>query len=481
MGFLVLALKGAYSLRAPGFTREFWEDEVHHSYPILVSSGLWDLRENLAPQLQPALDYVLRMVFWFPLFGHQEFGLRFPSLIYGLVGCVLAGVLAFAAARRGGLAPLVALAVSVPATIWATMHPVDIAYSSEARHYSLVALVSIVWCWLFFFRMRRDWAFWLGTAAFLNVHFFALTMVIPCLILEALLLPREERWRATIRYAKWGAVLVLLTVVLNLPAFKWLVRRPPGQVAAAFKWSEGLELWKTYGRIASESLPVWLWPFVLATGFGFAFSRRESRRTALILAGYLLAILPLVLIVIRMRSSYDFGARYFTPWHGLAWAALVLASVTLARAVSKFGGKSAIAGGFALALLTVTEPMAAFGRAVAAPMPSLPRGDFTDMARFYEHLKVSGKPILVLHQLCWAHDVPLMYLQKIGTPPAGPVEVVDAAGCLTLPQDVRPKAEAFLKAHPEATVLFIKKNGTCAECVRIISDRQDVQKILAEL
>ena len=60
--------------------RGFFVDEGYQSNAILASKNLKELTDRTNIHFAPYLDFLLRRQVWYPLFGHQELGLRLPSL-----------------------------------------------------------------------------------------------------------------------------------------------------------------------------------------------------------------------------------------------------------------------------------------------------------------------------------------------------------------------------------------------------------------
>src|SRR4051812_24498797 len=91
VGFSILG----YLARIEHFTRPFWLDEATHALGILESKSFASLQSNISWHLQPIFDYFLRKYFWFPIFGHQEFGLRLPGFIFSLMTVISVAILAY--------------------------------------------------------------------------------------------------------------------------------------------------------------------------------------------------------------------------------------------------------------------------------------------------------------------------------------------------------------------------------------------------
>jgi len=153
---LIFALAGllvvrALDLRVPEMTRPVWEDEVHHNYVILASADMGQLRHNSRYlfQYQPLFDFWTRKTLWFPFLGINERAMRIPALVYGVALVLLVyafALISFAVRMKLWWAALLAFC----AALWVVNNPTMVHFSAEARHYSLIALASTLWCGLLF-------------------------------------------------------------------------------------------------------------------------------------------------------------------------------------------------------------------------------------------------------------------------------------------------------------------------------------------
>ena len=111
-------------------------DIIYAGRPL--SEMFWYLADQ---GLHPPLHYVWLHA-WLALVGQTEFAARFASVIPG----VLTAPLAFAAAREvfRGRKPEAALAAGVPAALLVACSPFLIAYSQQARMYSLATLMALL-------------------------------------------------------------------------------------------------------------------------------------------------------------------------------------------------------------------------------------------------------------------------------------------------------------------------------------------------
>ena len=131
---LLFGLLAAFALRLYRLDgQSLWYDEGVTA--MLARLGPGELARWTANDIQPPL-YYLQMAAWSALAGVSEFALRFPSVFWGVLAVPL---LARLALRLAGRRP------ALLAALLATLHPLLLYYSQEARMYSLlVALVILL-------------------------------------------------------------------------------------------------------------------------------------------------------------------------------------------------------------------------------------------------------------------------------------------------------------------------------------------------
>lgn len=168
--------------------QSLWLDEL---FSVVFShSGLSapEIAATYADDVHP-LGYPLILHFWLELFGDTAFAARALSAVFGVLG--VAAV--FAAGRRyfGTRAGLFAAVVT-------SVNAFHIAYSQEARAYSLVFLLSTVSYWAYLSVLERPaWrtavGYGLATAATMHVHYYAFLLVFGQ-VAAALVLGGLRRW-----------------------------------------------------------------------------------------------------------------------------------------------------------------------------------------------------------------------------------------------------------------------------------------------
>jgi 4-amino-4-deoxy-L-arabinose transferase-like glycosyltransferase len=208
----------AFALRVSGLEyQSLWRDEVD---AIRFATG--PLAEVLRLFVEPGQNgplYYLLLRPWLLLAGQSEFGLRFSSVIPG----VLAVVLVYRLSRR--LLPYAqssrSEAVSLLAALLAATSPYLVWYSQEGKMYALVVVLTLVSMDRFLAAVHRGgcrrWtAYVVATTAAFYVHLLAILLV-PVQLITLLLAGHRtlrERWRA------WLVSLAVL-LVPYLPLAAW--------------------------------------------------------------------------------------------------------------------------------------------------------------------------------------------------------------------------------------------------------------------
>jgi len=457
------ALLRALELRLAVFARPLWEDEVHHNYAILKSPSLSGMREEplFLWQYQPLLDHALRKLVWFPLLGHDERALRLPSLFWGLSLVAALFALALAQLRQRGLSSPAALLLALCAALWAAGSPEAIHEATEARHYSFVALASLLWfAALLLAEGPRHKRLAAASLLFANLHFFSLPMISLAYAGLAAGALREGRRRDAMLFsAALGAVL-LCTLAVNEPQLALLMQRPPG-VRTTTTLGPALrgagELWLAYQSQLSLPLPAWgLWLGLAAA------ARFAPRLRALPLLAGLFAGLPLFFVYFRLRSAYPFYPRYYAAFFGLGAVSLLMV-LDAGAALLEQAPRSARALALVATALLFGLPAHALGLVRDARGMKLPPANFSPYFVEYEALKQRARPLLVLQSHCFASDIPMLYLRFQGAPAQEGFTVLDSNGCgLELPLARGYLRELLARPGPPALLVLDQKEEPCS-------------------
>ncbi len=130
---LLALLLLAFALRVYALdAQSLWYDEAVTAQ--VAQQGLGELARWTADDIQPPLYYAL-VAGWTRLAGTGEWALRFPSVVFGLLMVALAYVLG----RR-----LFGRPAGRVAALLASLHPLWIYYSQEARMYTLLTALGML-------------------------------------------------------------------------------------------------------------------------------------------------------------------------------------------------------------------------------------------------------------------------------------------------------------------------------------------------
>jgi mannosyltransferase len=176
-------------------------------------------------ELPPAYYVLLRAWTW--LAGRGEFALRYPSVMFGVLGVALI----YRIGRRG-----LGSGVGVLSALILALQPFHFYYSQDARPYSLMALEALLMVY-FFDRLCRDrrLRWWLAfglTGAFAVLTHYWMAFVVAALCVY-LLLHLRAHWRLALPW--FGGLIAVGVVMLG-----WLVTSRAGRLAwrtlQGFSW-----------------------------------------------------------------------------------------------------------------------------------------------------------------------------------------------------------------------------------------------------
>ncbi|MEW6516914.1 MAG: glycosyltransferase family 39 protein [candidate division FCPU426 bacterium] len=150
--------------------QSLWLDEIGQ---VITASSSWhDLFRIVGTHLSPPLDYILLK--FFLVFGKADWIVRLPAAIYGILSIPVFYLLArYFIGKTQAWVP----------TMYFTLSPMAIAYSQEARMYSLFLLLSLVslyltvrWC------EEQSWPWAIGLGAvnglLLLTHYFGMFVMV---------------------------------------------------------------------------------------------------------------------------------------------------------------------------------------------------------------------------------------------------------------------------------------------------------------
>ncbi|RME75270.1 MAG: hypothetical protein D6784_08250, partial [Chloroflexi bacterium] len=290
--------------------QSYWLDEAWTVYFAGLSPREM-FRYLLTTEAHPPF-YHPSTIFWRQLVGASEYGMRYYSLLFG----VLAVPLTYRLGRdlltpRAGLIAAVLVAFA-PYQVW---------HSQEARMYSLLTATAALSMWSFVNLLRKGGWRWqalyiLGTVWALASHYHAVMVIGVQGLYLLLTLPRSRRY-----LLRWGVAL-LGVILLYAPwlAVSWDLLKNRAN------WVPQTTLGEAYLRSAvayslNEFVPrqqaVWLiLPFLALFGLGlWAAARRRHPLPALpLLAAFSLAPILVAWLYGELRpNSVAFLERYLIP------------------------------------------------------------------------------------------------------------------------------------------------------------------------
>ncbi|MDP2860288.1 MAG: glycosyltransferase family 39 protein [bacterium] len=211
---IILILFLAVFLRLVNLSQSFWLDE---SISALMAIKPFPFQwTGLGNDFQPPLYYLI-LHFW-QNFGHSEWWLRLPSVIFG-TGTV------YMVYRLGK--ELKGENFGFLASFLMAIAPYHIYYSQEARMYSLVVFLTTV---AIFFFLKSQWPLYFLTSVFaLYTHYFFF-FILFSLGIYTIFFKREilKSWLAATAAAGFAFLFWLPTFLVQLSGGKWLSENLPG-------------------------------------------------------------------------------------------------------------------------------------------------------------------------------------------------------------------------------------------------------------
>ena len=220
----------------------------------------------------PAYPFLIKT--WIAFFGSGETALRFPSMIFSLLGVpilFLFGKKLFSV--RAGLIAALLLAVS----------PYSINYAQEARMYSLLGLLCLVSFYAFYRFIRDDSRFFLAVCLLANTASIYVSYSGGLIILAEsfILISSFFKWRLL---KAWMINQVILLVLISpiLPIFLAKVSNPVGisWISLSFDYRDLFRGIFSYlsGDLSGRASPLAYLPLICLIGLGyFRFGRGRPR------------------------------------------------------------------------------------------------------------------------------------------------------------------------------------------------------------
>jgi len=298
-------------------------------------------------------------------FGDSEAALRLPSLIAGvaLIPMVFAAGRALYDRRTG-----------LVAAVLATIAPIVVWYSQEARMYALLMLLAVVAVWALYRAIEtgsaRYWApYALASAAMIWTHYFAILLVLVLQGALVVMVWRRRRWESSRRLVRGAVAATVAIAVLCAPLAPFAIDQFMANEAAGKGFDQPSRaggnvdnevsvyaaltngIWAVWGYHSDETMErlAALWPMLMLFAL-LLLGRGRSRATYLLIA---VAMAPAVLLTgLALAHPFLFelrynlaavplflllGARLIASWPSgpaLRWALGGLAAITLLAGVA---------------------------------------------------------------------------------------------------------------------------------------------------
>ncbi len=388
----------AFALRV--FRLDFqslWYDEAFSAY--LAHFDLATITTRTAADIQPPLYYYL-LHFWIVCAGDSELALRFLSLIFG----VLTIPLLFVTARR-----LFDRNAALIAALLATLAPLYVWYSQEARMYTLITFLSLLSSYALLRALAdprgetRGWIVFVGAnIAAVYTHYFAFVVIAFQLLYVVVSSFRFHGFRLPnlrLGTLKPATVAFLVILLAFLPWTPFVLARFGQDVSywrGALKLDEALRhilINFTMGESVLEAQAQWIaagWLGCLAVGMLALVIQnskhpltRSSTHSLTFVILYL--VIPLALLLFLFSRNPKFNARYLMI---ASPAFFLLLSAGLAGLHLIFQRGRVVARIIAGALL-ITEYGLLFTSALYADYniyfdPAFTKADFRSVARYID-------------------------------------------------------------------------------------------------
>ncbi len=260
------------------------------------------------------------------LFGDSEFGIRYTSVLFGMVAVALMG--AFARVLRFALNPAQTVLALVAMALMA-IHPLTVYHSRWGRMYAISLALTLASTLVMVLLVRRPTrarfaAYIALTLLALNVHYFAGYIIIAQNLYVFVVLGSrmvtdwlQRRRAASLRTLGIWVAAEVITAVLFFPWF-WLMR----QIIFAYSGTSYSPTWDQFVQATTDTLftqglpPLWAWllmAFALVLTWLLVWRRSgtsPSRQLESLLLLLLYFATPLVLVWYGSRTKATFTARY---------------------------------------------------------------------------------------------------------------------------------------------------------------------------
>lgn len=310
--------------------RSFWSDEI---WQIEVARHTSDIKTVIIPPLpsgvnqysraEPRLSHFI-IYHFMRKFGENEFIVRFPSVIVGILSIVFIAVVGnLVFGYKEGLVAALLLAIS----------PYHIYYSQEARPYALLVLFSLCSLYFFYKLLFSDsikWWYWLGFlgSTFLNISNSFISFQVICIegifAIVYLFFQKRKFWKTVLVWLLIAGIIGFIFKGYIMYGLQFLIRNLGGEHKVrflVFNWGFFRDIFNCYlipyntGLNAKIAFLLYIllflvgfknyrahkWLYILLTSwialpFGLIFT--VFKPFEYFNPRYLIVILPIVLLII---------------------------------------------------------------------------------------------------------------------------------------------------------------------------------------
>jgi len=444
----------------PKFTALSEDGEIRNIYTVFSATRLRDMTGSLNYQMQPILDFLLRKVFWLFLFGHEELYARGTSLIYGLLTTAFVYFSTYYwLSTQKKFQKFEVFLIAAGLGLWVSNIPTLIKYSVYARSYSLVGLISFIWFYRVLFMQDTRSKFYKAISlAFANAHFFVFPLLATSTLKNCIENYKKNQLASIFKELAFFAFCILFTVLLNLPAFQVLLNGTPSPNHAGFFSSVGQGLLHLLELFKSLNFSTTIF-FIL---FVLFFSEKSKLRS---LSFYIaIGILPFF-IYAKSKSTYSMGDRHFTPFMGIGQAILIFSYCGLKTLITN---KTTLKEKLITLILSVLFIFTCGGFHAVTTIISktnqlkMPPRNFTQYYKIYDEIKREQVPVFIIHNYCFAPEIPNLYMRYIEPPYMHGYDVADLMGCDGIsPKQLFTRMELFIKNNPKGIFVFDNSQYKC--------------------
>lgn len=416
--FLLIAAFGIAKALSQ-FQNSLKSDPAYHNLAVVSTKDLSEFISMVGSTAQPILEYGLRRIFYFPLFGESERTIKLPSFVSWILLLLLAPWVTFPGLKKNIENKEVVLVLIATATIslWIANLSILAQYASGGRHYEWCALISLLWFSAYnqenYFKSK--W-FHVLSLVYLNSHFFVWPLVGGAYISAAFNQRKNKTSSDITRFLLCGLFVWSLSVLANWESIRTLVWEPAyrghmeGQIPTkdllSVLWL-GLDSVRLFRSIFEIKYGV---IFLGILGLGFKGNK------SFIAFGLFFCSLT----VIRSSSALPFNGRYLIPFFGLAWLLVTEATGATLEVFSRIekafsvrvtwlrSTAAMVSSLIVFVLVYKASPLATFR---AAFEKGIPKENFSDEFFEYEKIKALRDPSIVIGKGAYPYTLTLWYLR----------------------------------------------------------------------